>query len=105
MDLLRAGLSIEQLAVRAGPAQGRARALAQEALARKPEPAAPFPALQTACLSEAMILARRAIAMGDLKAVECMIRIMPALDRCHGFAPRGQPTQGRPVLRFCGLSL
>ena len=63
--------------------------LARDILAgRAPSPPAEYLALQVNRLNEAMIVAYGAMAGGNLKAVDRVVRIVSGMDRYHGFYPR-----------------
>jgi hypothetical protein len=81
------GVSVAELAGREGLSERRMRAIVQDILSRRmPEPPAEFLALQVARLNEAMIVAHGAMGNGNLRAVECVMKITRELDRYHGFA-------------------
>jgi hypothetical protein len=87
MAFLVKGVSVAELAGREGLSERRMRAIVQDILSRRmPEPPAEFLALQVARLNEAMIVAHGAMGNGNLKAVECVMKITRELDRYHGFA-------------------
>ncbi len=61
----------------------------REILARQaPPPPAEYLALQVNRLNEAMIVAYRSMAGGNLKAVDRVVRIVSEMDRYHGLFPR-----------------
>jgi hypothetical protein len=89
------GVSVAELAGREGVSERRMRAIVQDILSRRmPEPPAEFLALQVARLNEAMIVAHGAMANGNLKAVECVMKLTRELDRYHGFA---EAIEARPA--------
>ena len=90
VDYLNRGLSVAEIAARAGVSEKRMRAVIREILARRmPVPPEEFVAVQVSRLNEAMLVAYSAMAPTNLKAVDHVVRIVRELDRYHGlFAGR-----------------
>ena len=87
MRSLAIGLSVEEVAANEGLSLRRARERVSEMFAgRKIDPPAEFVQLQIRRLSEAMIVAYAAMSIGNLKAVDRVVKITREFDRYHGFA-------------------
>ena len=85
--LLNAGVSIPEIAARAGVTERRIRQRVQEILARRaPRAPAEFVALQVSRLNEALLVAYSAMANQNLEAVDRVVKIIRELDRYHGLA-------------------
>src|SRR5271166_6891404 len=92
IDNLNRGMSVTELAARQGVTLRRMQILVREILARRaPSPPAKYLALQVSRLNEAMIVAFGAMAGGNLKAVDRVVRIVSEMDRHHGFFPSRAP--------------
>ncbi len=87
---LNRGLSVAEIAARAGVSEKRMRAVIREILARRmPAPPEEFVAVQVSRLNEALLVAYSAMEPTNLKAVGHVVRIVRELDRYHGlFAGR-----------------
>jgi hypothetical protein len=86
-NLLKAGMSIAEIALQEGLSVRRARETVQELLARREiDPPAGFVQLQIGRLSDAMMVAHTAMMEGDMHALDRVLRIVGQLDRYHGFA-------------------
>ncbi len=91
VDYLNRGLSVVEIAARIGLTEKRMRAIVKEILARRmPEAPAEFVALQVCRLNEALLVAYGAMSGANLRAVECVVKIVRELDRYHGLAAAGQ---------------
>ena len=67
------------------------RAAVREILARRmPEAPAEYVALQLGRLNEALLVAYSAMSGANIRAVECVVRIVREMDRYHGFAAAGR---------------
>ena len=85
--LLNRGLSMAEIAAREAVTEKRMRAVVREILARRmPEAPADYAALQASRLNEALLVAMSAMSGTNLRAVECVVKILRAMDRYHGFA-------------------
>ncbi|MGD0640648.1 MAG: hypothetical protein ABSC22_07865 [Roseiarcus sp.] len=93
-NLLKAGVSVAEIALQEGLSVRRARELVQEMLERRDvDPPAGFVQLQIGRLSDAMMVAHAAMMDGDMHALDRVVRIVDKLDRYHGFArPAADPT-------------
>jgi hypothetical protein len=88
VDLLNHGVSVAEIAGREGVTEKRMRAVVRQILAgRRPEGGADYAALQLGRLNEALLVAMSAMSGTNLRAVECVVRIVRAMDRYAGFAP------------------
>ena len=91
VGLLNCGVSIPEIAAREGVTEKRMRAVVRDILARRmPELPAEFLALQVSRLNEALLVAYGAMAGGNLRAVDRVVRIVRELDRYHGFVAAEQ---------------
>jgi hypothetical protein len=92
-NLLKAGMSIAEIALQEGLSVRRARETVQEMLQRREiDPPTGFVQLQIGRLSDAMMVAHTAMMEGDMHALDRVLRIVGQLDRYHGFAgPAAQP--------------
>ena len=90
VDILNRGVSMPELATREGVTTlRRMQILVRNILAKRtPQPPTEYLALQVNRLNEAMIVAFGAMAGGNLKAVDRVVRIVGEMDRYHGFFPR-----------------
>ena len=87
MAWLNAGVSIPEIAGRAGVTERRIRQRVQEILARRaPSTPAQFIALQVSRLNEALLVAYTAMGGQNLGAVDRVVKIVRELDRYHGLA-------------------
>ena len=93
VDYLNRGLSVAEIAARAGVSEKRMRAVIREILARRmPAPPEEFVAVQLSRLNEALLVAYSAMGPTNLEAVGHVVRIVRELDRYHGlFAGRRLP--------------
>jgi hypothetical protein len=97
VDCLTRGVSVAELALKAGVTHRRMRAIVQEILSRRlPAPPAEYVALQIARLNEALIVAFGAMSNGNLQAVDRVVSIVAELDRYHGFSGAVSPAAGEP---------
>ncbi len=86
VDSLNRGVSTAEIAAREGVTEKRMRAVVGEILARRlPEAPADYVALQIGRLNEALLVAYSAMSGTNLRAVECVVRIVREMDRYHGF--------------------
>jgi hypothetical protein len=88
IEKLAAGATIEEIAASEGISlkwarERKAAVLANRVLDTPHE----FLKLQIRRLSEAMLVSYSAMSLGDLKAVDKVIKVVRELDRYHGFAP------------------
>jgi hypothetical protein len=88
IEKLAAGATIEEIAAGEGISvkwarERKAAVLASRAIDTPHE----FIKLQIRRLSEAMLVSYSAMSLGDLKAVDTVIKVVRELDRYHGFAP------------------
>jgi hypothetical protein len=88
IEKLAAGTTIEEIAASEGISvkwarERKAAVLASRVLDTPHE----FIKLQIRRLSEAMLVSYSAMSLGDLKAVDKVIKVVRELDRYHGFAP------------------
>jgi DNA-binding CsgD family transcriptional regulator len=89
VNLLNAGITVDEIAARERVSVKRMRNLVRETLARhQPEPPAEFVALQLSRLREALLVSYSAMGGGNLGAVDRVVKIVREMDRYHGFAPR-----------------
>ena len=88
IEKLAAGATIEEIAASEGIsikwARERKAALLASRLLDAPHE---FIKLQIRRLSEAMLVSYSAMSLGDLRAVDKVIKVVRELDRYHGFAP------------------
>ena len=95
VDLLNRGVPVTEIAAREGVTEKRMRAVVREILAgRMPEGGADYAALQLGRLNEALLVAMSAMSGTNIRAIECVVGIVRAMDRYAGFAPasrRGVP--------------
>ena len=91
VDYLNRGVSAAEIAAREGVTEKRMRAVVREILARRmPEAPADYVALQLGRLNEALLVAYSAMSGANLRAVECVVRIVREMDRYHGFVAAGR---------------
>jgi hypothetical protein len=89
VNLLNAGITVDEIAARERVSVKRMRNLVRETLARhQPEPPAEFVALQLSRLREALLVTYSAMGGGNLGAVDRVVKIVREMDRYHGFPPR-----------------
>jgi DNA-binding CsgD family transcriptional regulator len=89
VNLLNAGITVDEIAEREGLSIQRTRNLVRKTLTRhQPEPPAEFVALQLSRLREALLVSYSAMGGGNLGAVDRVVKIVREMDRYHGFAPR-----------------
>ncbi len=99
VGFLNAGVSIAEIAAREDVTEKRMRALISEILGRRmPEPPAQFLAMQVSRLNEALLVAYGAMAGGNLRAVDRVIKIVRELDRYHGFGAERRSAPGASPL-------
>jgi hypothetical protein len=90
--LLNSGMSVAELAADERVTLRRMQILVRDILAKRtPQPPAEYLALQVNRLNEAMIVSYAAMAGGNLKAVDRVVRIVSEMDRYHGFAASKAP--------------
>ncbi len=88
VEKLAAGATIEEIAANEGISVKWARERKAAVLAsRVIDTPHEFIKLQIRRLSEAMLVSYSAMSLGDLKAVDKVIKVARELDRYHGFAP------------------
>jgi DNA-binding CsgD family transcriptional regulator len=109
ISLLNRGVSVAEIATREGLSLKRIRNLVREILARRmPQPPAEFLALQISRLNEALLVSYGAMhtseAGANFEAVDRVVKIVRELDRYHGFAPYGGPSQAPDTLRLAAPS-
>ncbi len=83
---LAAGSSIEEVAADEGISLRLARRRVSAILSRSPEPPAEFAQLQMRRLNEAMIVAYASLKVGNLKAIETVLKVTREYDRYSGLA-------------------
>lgn len=89
-NMLKAGVSVAQIAKQEGLSMRRIRELIQELLDRREfDPAPGFVQVQIGRLSDAMMIAHGAMMDGKLHALDRVIRLVGELDRYHGFGRLG----------------
>ena len=91
VSLLNRGVSIPEIAAQQGLSLKRMRKVVREILAKRmPQPPAEFLALQVSRLNEALLVTYSAMhtstAGTNFEAVDRVVKIVPELDRYHGFA-------------------
>jgi hypothetical protein len=88
IEKLAAGATIEEIAASEGISVKWARERKASVLAsRVIDTPHEFIKLQIRRLSEAMLVSYSAMSLGDLRAVDKVIKVVRELDRYHGFAP------------------
>ena len=88
IEKLAAGVTIEEIAASEGISPQWARARKSALLARRAiDPPHEFIQLQIRRLSEAMLVAYSAMSIGNVKAIDQVIKVVRELDRYHGFGP------------------
>ena len=98
IEKLAAGATIEEIAASEGISVKWARERKAALLAsRVIDTPHEFIKLQIRRLSEAMLVSYSAMSLGDLKAVDKVIKVARELDRYHGFAPRPVAPSRRAV--------
>ena len=89
-NMLKAGVSVAQIAKQEGLSTRRLRELIQELLDRREfDPAPGFVQVQIGRLSDAMMIAHGAMMDGKLHALDRVVRLVGELDRYHGFGRLG----------------
>ncbi len=83
---LAAGSSIEEVAADEGISIRLARRRVSAILSRSPDPPAEFAQLQMRRLNEAMIIAYASLKVGNLKAVDTVLKVTREYDRYAGLA-------------------
>jgi hypothetical protein len=92
IEKLAAGATIEEIAASEGISVKWARERKAAVLARRViDTPHEFIKLQIRRLSEAMLVSYSAMSLGDLKAVDKVIKVARELDRYHGFSPSSIP--------------
>lgn len=88
IEKLAAGATIEEIAASEGISAKWARERKRAILAdRAIDPPHEFIQLQIRRLNEAMLFAYGAMSVGNLKAIDQVIKVVRELDRYHGFSP------------------
>ena len=88
MNLLTAGVSVAEIALREGVPLRRMRERIQAMVARRAmETPAGFVQLQVARLSDALMVAHAAMMEGNLQGLDRVLRIVRELERYHGYRP------------------
>ena len=99
IEKLAAGATIEEIAASEGISLKWARERKAAVLAsRVIDTPHEFIKLQIRRLSEAMLVSYSAMSLGDLKAVDKVIKVVRELDRYHGFAPHPNAPRFAPSL-------
>src|SRR5580698_7500131 len=99
IEKLAAGVTIEEIAASEGISVKWARERKAALLAtRVIDTPHEFLKLQIRRLSEAMLVSYSATSLGDLKAVDKVIKVARELDRYHGFAPDRSAPSYAPFL-------
>ena len=99
IEKLAAGATIEEIAASEGISVKWARERKATLLAsRVIDTPHEFIKLQIRRLSEAMLVSYSAMSLGDLNAVDKVIKVARELDRYHGFAPRPVAPSHTPSL-------
>jgi hypothetical protein len=99
IEKLAAGTTIEEIAASEGISLKWARERKAAVLAsRVIDTPHEFIKLQIRRLSEAMLVSYSAMSLGDLKAVDKVIKVVRELDRYHGFAPERNAANYAPYL-------
>jgi hypothetical protein len=99
VEKLAAGATIEEIAASEGISVKWARERKAALLAsRVIDTPHEFVKLQIRRLSEAMLVSYSAMSLGDLKAVDKVIKVVRELDRYHGFAPHRNAPSYAPSL-------
>jgi hypothetical protein len=83
---LASGQSIEEVAAGEGISLRLARRRVSAILSRSPDPPAEFAQLQMRRLNEAMIVAYASLQVGNLKAIETVLKVTREYDRYAGLA-------------------
>ena len=92
VEQLAAGVTIEEISANQGISLKWAKERKAAVLARRAiDPPHEFMQLQIRRLSEAMLVAYSSMSIGNVKAVDQVIRIVRELDRYHGFGPYPAP--------------
>jgi DNA-binding CsgD family transcriptional regulator len=105
MNLLNRGLSVAEIASRSGVSVMHMRNLVRKILAeRMPQTPSEFLALQVSRLNEALLLSfgamHNSVTGTNFEAVDRVVRIVPELDRYHGFAAVPRAREERDPLRL-----
>jgi hypothetical protein len=99
VEKLAAGATIEEIAASEGISVKWARERKAAVLANRViDTPQEFIKLQIRRLSEAMLVSYSAMSLGDLKAVDKVIKVVRELDRYHGFAPHPNAPRFAPSL-------
>jgi hypothetical protein len=99
VEKLAAGATIEEIAASEGISMKWARERKASVLAsRVLDTPHEFIKLQIRRLSEAMLVSYSAMSLGDLRAVDTVIKVVRELDRYHGFAPHLSAPRNAPSL-------
>src|SRR3984957_5639059 len=99
VEKLAAGATIEEIAASEGISGKWARERKAALLAsRVIDTPHEFIKLQIRRLSEAMLVSYSAMSLGDLRAVDKVIKVARELDRYHGFAPDRNAPNYAPLL-------
>jgi hypothetical protein len=103
---LASGQSIEEVAAGEGISIRLARERVSAILSRSPDPPAEFAQLQMRRLNEAMIVAYASLRVGNLKAVETVLKVTREYDRYAGLAlTAAAPAPSAPALPAPRLAL
>ena len=102
---LAAGQPIEELAAGEGVSLRRVRQRVSAILSRSPDPPAEFAQLQIRRLNEAMIVAYASLKVGNLRAIDTVIKITRKYDRYAGLAQTLAAAVAPPALPAAPLSL
>ena len=97
VEKLAAGATIEEIAADEGISPQWARERKAAVLAERAiDPPHEFIQLQVRRLSEAMLFAYSAMSIGNLKAIDQVIKVARELDRYHGFGPQAHAPRFAP---------
>ena len=104
ISLLNRGVSVAEIASRAGVSVGHMRNLVRKILAeRAPAPPDEFLALQVSRLNETLLVSYSAmynsVTGTNFEAVDRVVKIVRELDRYHGFAAVPRPRE-EPAMRL-----
>lgn len=87
---LRAGFEVQAIAQRENCSVRTVRRIIADALKRREiDPPAGYAQLQISRLNEAFMVTYGKMYEGDLKALDCMLKVVQHLDRYHGFGREG----------------
>lgn len=102
---LASGQSIEEVAAGERISLRLARERVSAILSRSPNPPAEFAQLQIRRLNEAMIVAYASLKLGNLKAIETVLKVTREYDRYAGLAAAAPTPPAAPALPAPPLAL